>query len=315
MKAFFYEAFGGPEVMRVGDLADPGPRENEVLVAVRASSVNPLDFKMRSGALRLLVGRAVPRITGADFAGEVVAAGAAAGDFRSGERVFGYTNAFARQQGAHAERVAVPARQMRRIPDGLSFEEAAALPCAALTAVAGLMSAAPLQGRSVLVNGATGGVGHMALRVARAHGARVAARTSERNAELARFLGADEVLLREAGPLAAARRTFDVIFDGWGHLTFGESAPALNRGGALVTPLPGAALGFRALLARLFGGKRVLFSNLLGRDEHWVELLRLVEAGSLKAHIDATFSLDEAARAVAMVEEGRVHGKVVIRIP
>jgi NADPH:quinone reductase-like Zn-dependent oxidoreductase len=315
MRAFFYEEFGGPEVMRVADLPDPGPRENEVLVAVRASSVNPLDFKMRAGSLRLLVGSHVPRITGADFAGEVVAAGAGAGVFRPGERVFGFTNAFARQQGAHAERVAVPARQMRPIPKSLSFEEAAALPCVALTAISGLLNAAPLEGRRVLVNGAAGGVGHLAIGVARAYGARVIARTSGRNFDLVRQLGAEGVLAREAGPLAAAGAVFDVIYDAWGHLAFGDASPVLARGGALVTTLPGASLGLRALLARLFGGKRVFFSNLLGRDEHWTELIRLVEERGLKPHIGGTFSLDDAAKAMAVVEAGGVSGKIVIRIP
>jgi NADPH:quinone reductase-like Zn-dependent oxidoreductase len=299
----------------VADLPDPGPRENEVLVAVRASSVNPLDFKMRAGSLRLLVGSHVPRITGADFAGEVVAAGAGVGVFRPGERVFGFTNAFARQQGAHAERVAVPARQMRLIPRSLSFEEAAALPCVALTAISGLLNAAPLEGRRVLVNGAGGGVGHLAIGIARAHGARVTARTSGRNFDLVRQLGAEGVLAREAGPLAAAGAVFDVIYDAWGHLAFGDASPVLARGGALVTTLPGASLGLRALLARLFGGKRVFFSNLLGRDEHWTELIRLVEERGLKPHIGGTFCLDDAAKAMAVVEAGGVSGKIVIRIP
>jgi NADPH:quinone reductase-like Zn-dependent oxidoreductase len=108
---------------------------------------------------------------------------------------------------------------------------------------------------------------------------------------------------------------FDVIYDAWGHLAFGDAAPALARGGALVTTVPGASLGLRALLTRLVGGKRVLFSNLLGRDEHWTELVRLVEERGMKPHIGGTFSLDDAARAVAVVEAGGVAGKIVIRIP
>jgi NADPH:quinone reductase-like Zn-dependent oxidoreductase len=311
MKAFYYEAFGGPEIMRVGELAEPAPRKNEALVAVRASSVNPLDFKMRSGALRLFVGSAFPRITGADFAGEVLATGTEAGDLRPGDRVFGYVNAFKRQQGAHAERVAVPAQQMRRIPEGVSFEEAAALPCAGLTAIAGLLAAGPLEGRSVLVNGATGGVGHLAMRIAQARGAHVAARVSEKKAALARQLGASEAFAREAGPLASLGRAFDVIFDAWGHLGFGEASPALAPRGALISPLPSAALALRALASRVFGGKRVLFANLMGREAHWAELLRLVALG-LRAHIGATFSLDDAAKAVALVEGGSAQGKVVL---
>jgi NADPH:quinone reductase-like Zn-dependent oxidoreductase len=314
MKAFFYESFGGPSVMRVGELPDPGPREQDVLVDVRAASVNPLDFKMRSGALRMLVGRGVPRITGADFAGEVVVSGADASALRPGERVFGFTNAFARQQGAHAKRVAVPARQVRRMPQGLSFEEAAALPCAGLTAVAGLMSVAPLEGRTVLVNGATGGVGHLATLIARAYGARVVARTSARNVDLAHHFGADEVLAREDGPLALLGRTFDIVFDAWGHLTYSEAAPALARGGTLLTTLPTPSLGVRTLLSRLFGGHRVSFSNLLGRDEHWTELIRLVDTQELRPHIGATFSLDDAAKAVAAVEDATARGKIVIRV-
>lgn len=314
MRAFFYEAFGGPEAMRLGEMHDPGPREHEVLVAVRATSVNPLDFKMRSGTLKLLVGASFPRITGADFAGEVVASGASAGALRPGERVFGYTNAFARQQGAHAERVAVPAHQMRRIPEGISFEEAAALPCAALTVISGLAGVAPLEGRRVLINGATGGVGHLAVKIARARGARVVARTSERNAELARFLGADEVIVREAGSLAQIGRVFDLVYDAWGHLTLAEAAGALVHRGALVTTMPSPSLVFRAVLPWFFGGARVHFSNLRGKEEHWAELLRLLGEG-LRPHIGATFSFDEMASAVAVVEGGGARGKIVVRVP
>jgi NADPH:quinone reductase-like Zn-dependent oxidoreductase len=126
-------------------------------------------------------------------------------------------------------------------------------------------------------------------------------------------MGADDVLMREAGPLAAVASRYDVVYDAWGHLAFAEASPVLARRGALVSTLPGASLGLRSLVARLFGGKRVVFSNLLGREEHWAELLRLVEAG-LRPHIGATFTLDEAATAVALIESGQARGKVVIRI-
>jgi len=164
MKAFLARRYGGPEVMEFGDLPDPEPGAGEVLVSVKATSVNPVDWKVRSGAVRLLTGRKFPKVYDCDLAGTVDKVGRRVSGFEIGEAVYGFTPVMFGRPGAHAERVAVAAKRLRALPAGLSFEQAAALPVAALTALNGLRQCGELSHKSVLINGATGGVGKIIIR-------------------------------------------------------------------------------------------------------------------------------------------------------
>ena len=157
MRALYIKAYGGPEVMQIGELPDPKPKPGEVLVAIEASSINPVDWKVRAGGLKLITGRSFPKTLGSDFAGVVERVGAGVAVPSVGERVYGTTPVMLRKPGAHAERLVVSPKRLRRMPDGLSFEHAAALPIAGLTALNGLRQCGDLNGKAVLVNGATGG--------------------------------------------------------------------------------------------------------------------------------------------------------------
>jgi len=172
VKAFLAHSYGGPEVMHIGDVADPVAGRGEVLVAVRASSVNPVDWKVRDGAVRIMTGRRFPKVYGCDLAGVVHAVGHGVTAFSVGDAVYGFTPIMFGKPGAHAEQVAVAAKRLRRLPVGLAFEHAASLPVAALTALNGLRQCGDLTGRTVLLNGATGGVGHFALQIAKARAPR-----------------------------------------------------------------------------------------------------------------------------------------------
>ena len=214
MKAFYAERYGGPEVMRYGELPDPRPGRGEALIAVEAASVNPVDYKIRGGMFRLLTGRSFPKVLGFDFAGVVRELGPGATGWRTGDAVYGFSILHLRQPGAHAELVPVAARRLRRRPAAISPEEAAALPVAGLTALHGLRQCGDLGGRRVLVNGATGGVGHFALQIAQARGAAVVTAVCRgRNAELAAGLGAHEILDHEREDFTRSGRQWDVIFD------------------------------------------------------------------------------------------------------
>jgi len=313
MKAFFAAAYGGPEVMQLGERPDPEPRTGQVLVVVRAASVNPVDWKVRSGALRVLSGRP-PKILGTDFAGTVEALGAGVRGVEVGAAVLGTTRMMLGAQGCHAERVAVPARQLAPMPPGLSFEEAASLPVAALTALNGLRRCGKLAGRSVLVLGATGGVGHFAVQIARARGARVTALCSGRNAEAARALGAEEVLDYQREDFRAMGRRWDVIFDAHGAAGFGAAADVLAERGAYATTLPGPAVVLGHLWRRLVGGKQLALANLRDRPEDHAELARLLASGAVKPIVARVFPLSQAAEAFAAVEQGGTVGKVLIRV-
>lgn len=313
MKAFFATAYGGPEVMRLGELPDPAPRAGEVLVAVRAASVNPVDWKVRRGDMKVLSGRP-PRVFGTDFAGTVAALGAGVAGVAAGAAVYGTTRMMLRQQGSHAEKVAVPAKRVAPLPAGLSFEEAAALPVAALTALNGLRRCGDLAGKTVAVVGATGGVGHLAVQIARARGARVTAVCSGRNAERARTLGAEEFVDYRKEDFTRTGRRWDVVFDAHGGLGFQAAARALSERGVYATTLAGPAAVLRHLWQRLAGGRQVALANLRDRPEDYAELARLLERGDVKPLVARVFPLEQAAQAFAALEAGGTVGKVVIRV-
>lgn len=315
MKAFYTTGFGGPEVMRYGDLPEPAPPgKGEVLVDVKAASINPLDWKLRGGMLKLVTGRRLPRPLGSDFAGVVRALGPGVTGFAPGDRVYGSVTLFLGKSGAHAERVVAQAKGIHRLPDGWTFEQGAALPVAALTATAGLRKCGELAGKTVLVNGATGGVGHLALQIAKARGARVVAVCSAKNADLARSLGADEVLDYAQADVTTLGRTWDVFFDAYGQTGFSRAARALTANGVYATTLPGPEAVLRSVLSGVLGGKRVVLANMRGKPEDYAELERLIQGG-VKVVIEQTFPLERAAEAFAACEGGKVRGKVVLTVP
>jgi NADPH:quinone reductase-like Zn-dependent oxidoreductase len=314
MKAFYATAYGGPEIMRYGDLPDPSPRRSEVLVAVRAASVNPLDYKIRRGDFRMVTGRGFPKVLGADFAGTVAALGPGVSDFGIGARVYGITPLHLRRPGAHAELLPVAAGRVRAVPGWISFEEAASLPVAALSAQNGLRRCGPLAGKAVLVNGATGGVGHFAVQMAKAGGATVTAVCSARNGELARSLGADTVIDYAREDPVPSGASYDVIFDAHGGVGFARARSALASKGIYATTLPTPAVVLSLLWRKLAGGRRIVPANMRARPEDYAALERRLECGAVRPIIGEAVPLREAARAFACLEGGRVRGKVVIRI-
>jgi NADPH:quinone reductase-like Zn-dependent oxidoreductase len=313
MNGFFATAYGGPEVMRLGELPDPVPRAGEVLVAVRAASVNPVDWKVRRGEMKVLSGRP-PKILGTDSSGTVAALGDGVSGLEVGSAVFGTTRMMLRAQGSHAERVAVPARRVAPMPAGLSFEEAAALPVAALTALNGLRRCGELNGKAVVVVGATGGVGHFAVQIARARGARVTAVCSGPNAERARALGAEEVVDYREEDFTRGGRRWDVVFDAHGGIGFRAAARILSGRGRYATTLAGPRAVLRHLWQRLAGGRRLALANLRDRPEDYAELAQLVASGAVKPVVARVFPLEQAAEAFAAQEAGGTVGKVVLRV-
>jgi NADPH:quinone reductase-like Zn-dependent oxidoreductase len=219
-----------------------------------------------------------------------------------------------RKPGAQAERLAVASNRLRRVPDGLTFEIAAALPVGGLTALNGLRQCGELQGKTVLINGATGGVGHFAAQVAKARGATVTAVCSERNAGQARALGADVVIDYRKQDFTSGSIRYDVVFDAHGHLKFGAVARVLKDGGAMVTTLPNSALIARSVWQRIFGSREIKFGNMRDHPEDYAELERLLADGSVKPVIEKVVPLAEAIQAYAALEAGGTVGKLVIRI-
>jgi len=314
MKAFAARAYGGPEVMALAALPEPEAGPGEVVVDVHAASVSPLDWMMRNGYFRPRSTDEFPRVFGADFAGTVKSVGQGVSGFSPGTPVYGESSPIAGGQGAHAERLLIAASRVHKMPRGLTFEQAATLPTAALTVLDGFWRCGPLQGKRVLVNGATGGVGHFAVQIASARGATVTAVCSADHAERARALGATQVIDQDAEDFTRLPRRYDILFDAQGTVDRESASRVIVRGGNFVTTLPVQSVGLAALLRRLLGGPKIIVAVPRGRPEDYAVLARLLAAGRVRPVVADVFPLERAHEAFAAQEAGRAVGKVIIRV-
>jgi NADPH:quinone reductase-like Zn-dependent oxidoreductase len=321
MQAFVSSVYGGPEVLQLDTVPIPRPRAGEVVVRVHATSLNPLDWHMLRGEpwlARLGNGfrrRKHPGI-GADLAGEVVAVGDGVTDLQVGDRVFGTG------QGSFAQYAVAKPGNVARIPDGVSDADAAALPVAGITALQAVEAAAMEPGSRVLVVGASGGVGTLAVQLARAAGAVVTGVCSTGNLELVRGLGASEVVDYTAGGLDELHDSFDAIIDSIGSISTRRCKQLLRPGGVLVVvggPDRGRLLGpmthlAKVKLAFVTGGRRARpFLAKLDRAA-LEELGAHLVAGRLRAVVDRTVPLIQLPEALAYLETRRARGKVVVTV-
>lgn len=306
MRAITYHRYGGPDVLQLTDLPTPKVGPDSVLVSVRATSVNPVDWKVREGYLDGLMDAVFPVVPGWDVAGVVERVGLDVPELAVGDEVIGYVRKDVVSGGTTAELVAAPVRTLARKPSSLSWEEAATLPLAGLTAYQALRRLGVGRGDTVLVHNATGGVGAFAVQIARDLGARVIGTASERNHEHVRSLGAEPVPYGE-DMVASVRRLVpdgvDVVLDlvGGGVIrTSPEVAKAGARLGSVaddaVTELGGAYMWVRP------------------DADDLAAVAALADRGALRVDVARVFSLEEAAAAHELSASGHVRGKVVIRV-
>jgi NADPH:quinone reductase-like Zn-dependent oxidoreductase len=314
MKAHYSTAYGGSEVSVYGDLPDPSPGVDQLLVEVKAASINPVDWKIRNGDLKFISGSKFPRIYGADFAGIVRETGKEVNGFKPGDRIYGSRSVLFDRHGAMAQLRAVDQQDVRVIPEGMSFNDAAALPIAALTALNGLRKCSVKAGSRVLINGGTGGVGHFALQIARARGAIVTATCSTGNRELARKLGADEVMGYSPAELAATDKKFDAVMDAYGKMALRHVCHLLKRKGTYASTLFLLPPYLSIILVRLVFGKKLKSANMRRRPEDWKEIESLFAEGKLKPLLENVFPLERAADAFELAEKGNLRGKIVVTV-
>lgn len=325
MKAIVYRRNGPPNVLSLQELEKPAPGAHEVLIKVYAASVNPLDCHLLKGGpasmrllMRLLTGSNKLKCPGVDVAGVVESVGGGVSQFKPGDAVFGTC------RGAFAEYAVAPESQLAIKPEGVSFEEAAAAPIAALTALQGLRDRGNLQaGQTVLINGASGGVGTFAVQLAHIWGARVIGVCSARNAVFVRALGAERTIDYAKEDFATGARRYDVIFDLAGNHSFSACKRVLTPQGIHV----GAGIldGPQSLIV-LFGGllvtlvqsrfSRKKFTTFVAkaRREDLTRIGELLASGQLKSIIDMRYDLDEVPEAMRYQGTWRVRGKLVIRV-
>ncbi|WP_199272952.1 NADP-dependent oxidoreductase [Streptomyces broussonetiae] len=307
MRAISQDVLGGPEVLKEVQVERPKPGPNQVLVRVRAAGVNPTDWKHRSGGLFL--GRP-PFVLGWDVSGEVAETGIGVAAFEPGDEVFGMLP-YPYGAGSHAEYVIAPVRALVRKPASLDHTRAGALPLVSLTAWQALTEHADLRpGQRVLIHAAAGGVGHVAVQIAKARGAYVIGTASAPKHDFLREIGVDEAIDYRTTEVTETVRDVDVVLDTIGGDTSVASLKVLRPGGVVVSILPGGAAGFHEEAERL--GVRAV-QMLVDADRAGMEAIaELAESGKLKATIAGTFPLADAAKAHALGETGRTTGKLVL---
>jgi NADPH:quinone reductase-like Zn-dependent oxidoreductase len=332
MLAILSERYGGPEVLEIADVPVPKVGPNGVLVQVHASSVNPVDWKLRKGLLSPVWKLRFPVIWGCDCSGVVAEVGSAVTLFKPGDEVYGFKHGRVAQtyRGTYCEYVVLPENTLAYKPAGLSHQEAAAIPLAAVTAWQALSNQGKLKpGSRVLIQAGAGGVGIFAIQIAKAFGAMVAATASTRNLDLLRQLGADLAIDYTREKVEDKVTGYDIVLDGVGQSVWASSFKALRFGGRLVTltvPTPDkpagrlrffgtAMFGLGAGAARgLFTGKRLLVTSVKPRGGDLEKITALVEAGKIRPVIERVFPLEQVAEAHRLSESGHVRGKIVLQI-
>ena len=324
MKAVVYDRYGPPDVQRIEDVERPVPKADEVLIKVRATTVNRLDVhtreaNRRSGLAVSLLSRLVSgvrrprqRILGSEFAGEIEAAGAAPGEFAVGDYVFGNSGL---RFGAHAEFMCVPAGgRIAHMPAGLSFEEAAPVCDGALNALTCLTPADLRKGRRILVYGASGAIGTAGVQLARYFDADVTAVCNTKNLELVKSLGADRVIDYTKEDFTKNGQTYHVIFDAVGKLSFTRCRDSLEPRG-MYLPTDGFGNLLWAMWTPRFGGKKVVFQIPPRQTKQDVLFLKkLIETGKFRAVIDRRYPLEDVIEATRYVETEQKTGNVVLTI-
>jgi NADPH:quinone reductase-like Zn-dependent oxidoreductase len=320
MKAIVYHKSGSADVLKLEEIEKPVPEDDEVLMKVRAASVNPLDYHLlRHAFLRRimsLVSKAKITRAGRDVAGQVEAVARNVTQFKAGDEVFGACN------GAFAEYACARESALAMKPDNVSFEQAASSPVAGLTALQGLRDKGRIQpGQKVLINGAAGGVGTFAVQIAKSFGAEVTGVCSTRNVEMVRSIGADKVIDYTREDFANNGQHYDVIFDLVANHSFSEHKRVLTRNGiyigAGVLGLDGSMIGVltaritELVLSPFVSQKFVSFIAKLNRQD-LTAIATLMAEGKVTPVIDRRYSLSEAAEAVLYLEEGHARGKVII---
>jgi 2-desacetyl-2-hydroxyethyl bacteriochlorophyllide A dehydrogenase len=312
MRAVRCDRFGGPDALVLAEVERPSPISTEILVAVEAAGVNPVDAKTRAGdGVAHWVG--LPFVPGWDVAGRVVATGYGVTRFAVGDRVCGMPW-FPRAAGGYAQYVAAPSRQFARVPDEVASLEAAALPLAALTAWQCLVDTAALAaGQQLLVLGGAGGVGHLAIQLAKSRGAHVVVTARPERFDFLRSLGADEVVDRTEVPIEHAARDVDAVLDLVGGATTLASLATLRPDGILLAVAEGAGDDVCAEASRR--GVRVAEPLVEPDGRALEELLALVTDGGLRVAIDTVLPLERAAQAHERIERHDVVGKLVLAVP
>ena len=330
MKAIIYRRYGSPDVLACEEIEKPAPKDDEVLIKVRAASLNPYDWHFLRGLpyfLRLQTGLGKPKDTrlGADLAGQVESVGNKVTQFKTGDEVFGCG------RGAFAEYACASEAKLARKPEDMTFEQAASLPIAGLTALQGLRLSGSgdkgqiPQGKKVLINGAAGGVGTFAVQIAKSFGAEVTGVCSTRNVDMVRSLGANRVLDYSREDSTKSGRRYDFILDCVANHSLSAFRRILDPQGSYIMVgaadgggrwMPGVVAGLlKACVLSRFGGQKLVMMGAKITNEELTTLGELMKTGKVRPVIDRRYRLNEVPEAIRYLEQGHARGKIVVTVP
>jgi NADPH:quinone reductase-like Zn-dependent oxidoreductase len=318
MQALTISDYGSAEQLQLSEVNKPLLRTNDVLLEVKAASINPVDYKIRRGDLSLILPRKFPRTLGMDVAGVVAEIGASVRKFKVGDRVFGITDPFRNQSGSYAEYALVQDTKLALMQESLMFENAASLPVAGHTAYKALFELGAIRpGHHILINGAAGGVGSFAVQLAKIAGARVTATCGANNIDFVRSLGADEVFDYKVSDIRKLEEKFNIFFDASAKLDFFSIKHLLTEKGVYITTAPKADFLLAGVLTAPFGGKKalVVIAGLGSKvSQELAELANLVCSEKLKPVISKIVSLQEVAAAHREAELEHTRGKIIVSV-
>ena len=311
MKAVIFNQYGISDVLQYQEVDKPSPKPDQLLIKVYASSVNPVDWKVRQGDLQLLSGFSFPRMLGCDFAGVVEMVGQQVTQFKPGDEVYGAVNPVS--GGAYAEYVAVSELAVALKPINMSFEQAAAVPVAGVTALQSLLDLGQMRpGQKVLVNGASGGVGTYAVQIAKAMLANVTGVCSTKNIGLVQSLGADSIIDYTQQDFTGQGIHYDIILDAVANRSFLDCKRALTPEGIYISTLPTPENLGQTLLTLVLPGQKakLVLAQPMSRD---LKALReLIEAEKVRSIVDRVYPLSEIIKAHDYSEKGHAVGKIVL---
>lgn len=310
MRAAQISEYGDASVIKINEIGKPQAGDGQVVVEVYASSINPFDTTIRAGYMKDMIPLEFPVTLGGDIAGVVSQIGPGVEGFNAGDKVYGQANAVAGNSGAFAEFAATSAGQLAKMPEGLDFTEAASLPLVAVSAWQGIVQHIDLQsGQKIFIHGGAGGIGTLAIQIAKNLGAYVATTATGEGIDYVKQLGADEVIDYKVQNFAEVLRDYDAVFELAGGSEFDKTLTVLKSGGIGVSMI---AQADEAKLAEL--GVRAISQSTKVTTEALEQVSKLVEAGVIKPQVDKTFNLDQIQEAFKARESGVVQGKVVLKI-
>jgi NADPH:quinone reductase-like Zn-dependent oxidoreductase len=310
MKKVIYKQFGNQDVLEIIEQAIPTPEKDQLLIRVKAVSINPLDWKVYGGEMKLMSGSKFPKAIGIDFSGIVEVSGSAVTRFKTGDEVIGLVDVF--KGGALADYVLAKETDLAAKPANISFEQAAALPVTGLSALQIIDELAAIRkGQNVLINGATGGIGVFAIQIAKKRGANVTAVASTKGTALAATWGADQVIDYTKDDLGDIDQLFDTVIDLSTKLSFAAARKLMKKKATFITTLPSPLVILRSVLINLFSRKKLKVLILKPTMERLNVLSDLAKKG-LTIVLDKTYPVNEVRNAYEEAAKGKIIGKSVI---